>query len=64
MWHSSKFADTHIVIIKKLLKWPAEHRFPCIDAFRMFILHPDSMKLFKVVEQGTEKLFELLNLVM
>ena len=59
-WYKSKFNDHHVTIMKKLLHWPIANRFPCLDLFRIVILHPDGPKFFKVVEHGVERLMELL----
>lgn len=62
-WYKSKFNEHHVTLIKKLLHWPVASRFPCLDLFRIVILHPDGPKFFKVVEHAVERLMELLSVV-
>ncbi|KAK7264325.1 hypothetical protein RJT34_31932 [Clitoria ternatea] len=45
-YHSSKFADSDIVLLLKLLQsWPITMIFPVIDVVRMMVLHPDGASL-------------------
>ena len=62
-WYKSKFNDHQVKLIKKLLHWPLASRFPCLDLFRIVILHPDGPKFFKVVEHGVERLMELMGVI-
>ena len=61
MYHSSKVSKHGFELIKKLLtKFPADKAFPCLDFYRMFLMHPNSSENFKVFETGFEYLGHLL----
>ena len=53
-YHSSKLSKQGWDLLKKLLKFPADKAFPCLDLYRMFLLHPNSSEHFKVFEYGLE----------
>ena len=59
-YHSSKVYKTELEMIKRFPKWPMDKIFPVLDLFRMFLVHPQSSELFKVVDHGAEILIGLL----
>lgn len=59
-YHSSRCSKQGQELVKKLLKFPAAEVFPCLDVYRMFLLHPSSSENFKVFQYGLEYLNILL----
>lgn len=53
-YHSSKVSKQGFELIKKLLKFPHEQAFPCLDLYRMFLMHPHSSENYKLFENGLE----------
>ena len=39
-YHSSKVSKQGHDLIKKLLKFPSDKVLPCLDIYRMFLMHP------------------------
>ncbi|EXB63614.1 hypothetical protein L484_026955 [Morus notabilis] len=64
-YHSSKFADTDVAVLLRLLKtWPITMIFPVIDTLRMLILHPDGANvLLQHVEAENDILMEIIKKV-
>ena len=48
----SKINDYHSKLMDKLLGLPIEKVFPCLDLYRIFLTHPDSVCHFKKFEEG------------
>ena len=53
-YHSSKVSKQGFDLIKKLLKFPSDKVFPCLDIYRMFLMHPHSSEHYKVFEVSLE----------
>jgi phospholipase A-2-activating protein len=39
-------------LVKKIMLWPREKIFPVLDLFRLFVLHPGSIELFRGSDYG------------
>lgn len=39
-YHSSKVSKQGFDLIKKMFKFPSDKAFPCLDVYRMFLMHP------------------------
>mmetsp|Transcript_37553 Transcript_37553/g.57528 ORF Transcript_37553/g.57528 Transcript_37553/m.57528 type:complete len:173 (+) Transcript_37553:1685-2203(+) len=39
-------------MMDSLLKWPLDKLFPCLDLYRIFLVHPDATMHFKKFEDG------------
>ena len=51
--HSGSYLTARdLEVLQKLLHWPTQELFPCIDLFRLALLHPSSQELFKGSDQG------------
>ncbi|TNV85584.1 hypothetical protein FGO68_gene1924 [Halteria grandinella] len=55
-YHSSKVSKQGFELVKKLLKFPHEQAFPCLDLYRMFLMHPHSSENYKLFEFALEYL--------
>jgi len=51
-YHSTKLNDYHSALLDKLLALPIDKIFPCLDLYRIFLIHPDSNIHFKKFEDG------------
>lgn len=60
-YHSSKVSKQGFELVKKLIKFPHDHAFPCLDLYRMFLMHPHSSENFKLFEFALEYLGILIN---
>lgn len=50
-------------LMDKLLNFPIDKVFPCLDLYRIFLLHPDSTVHFKKFEDGLTHLFRMLGVL-
>lgn len=50
-------------LMDKLLTFPLDKIFPCLDLYRIFLLHPDSTIHFKKFEDGLTHLFKMLGIL-
>ncbi|CAK8576465.1 unnamed protein product [Lathyrus sativus] len=64
-YHSSKFADSEIALLLKMLSsWPTTMIFPVIDIARMLVLHPEgAVALHKHLESEKDILMEVIKKV-
>jgi hypothetical protein len=62
-YYTSKPVQAHYELMKNLLAFPNDKVFPCIDLYRMFLIHPDASSNFKKFEEGYEYLMRLLGLI-
>jgi len=49
---STKVSDYQEKLLTKLISLPIEKVFPCLDFYRIFLLHPDASCHFKKFEEG------------
>lgn len=59
-YHATKVSKEGFELMKKLLKTPIDSLFPCLDIFRMFLIHPQSSEMFKIAEFGMDYLGTIL----
>lgn len=50
-------------MLDKLLAFPIDKLFPCLDLYRMFLCHPDAAMHFKKFEEGQNHLYILLGVL-
>jgi hypothetical protein len=60
-YHSSKVSKQGFELVKKMLKFPHDQVFPCLDIYRMFLMHPHSSENYKLFEFALEYLGLLIN---
>jgi len=41
-YHSQVLQEAHFELFSRLFRWPEEQRFPVLDLFRVFLLHPSA----------------------
>lgn len=58
-YHTFSFGQPHFAIFAKILSWPADLRFPGLDLFRVFVLHPSAAEHYAGL--GENFVRELLN---
>lgn len=51
-YHSSDVGPFQIEVIKKLLEFPLDKQFPCLDLYRIFLLHPHSSEGYSSSDGG------------
>lgn len=51
------------LVIGKLLKWPKEIIFPCLDLYRFVLLGPGGQEFFKTSDHGAEHIAHIANIV-
>lgn len=59
-FHSSQILPASVEILKRLLEFPADKLFPCLDLYRIFLLHPYSSEGFSGSDGGSYYLAILL----
>ena len=52
MFYKTKIDEYHSALLSKLLTLPVAKVFPCLDLYRIFLLHPDMVTHYKNFEQG------------
>jgi len=55
----TKISDYHSQILDKLIQLPVEKVFPCLDLYRIFLLHPDATCHSKKFEDGANHMYAL-----
>ena len=60
---TSKMDMTQAGIMDRLLEFPVDKIFPCLDFYRIFLLHSDCGLHFKKFEEGMEHVFKLCNIL-
>lgn len=58
-YFNTKLNDYHNLLLTKLLSWPVDKLFPCLDLYRIFLLHPDCTMHCKKFEDGANHLYSL-----
>ena len=56
---NTKINDYHNALLTKLITLPVEKVFPCLDLYRIFLLHPDATCHSKKFETGANHLYSL-----
>ena len=51
-YHTTEVYTGEFDLVKKLMTWPKDKIFPILDLFRVFILHPNAVDLFKGSDYG------------
>lgn len=59
-YHSSSVGPASVDVIKRLLEFPNEKLFPCLDLYRIFLLHPNSSEGYSGSDGGAHYLSVLL----
>lgn len=59
-YFKTKVSDHHDQLLQKLIRLPSEKVFPCLDLYRIFLLHPDCVMHWKKYEAGANHLYSLL----
>ena len=62
-FYNTKLDRDESELMDKLLTFPLDKIFPCLDLYRIFLLHPDSTVHFKKFEDGLTHLFKMLGVV-
>jgi|APCry1669189665_1035243.scaffolds.fasta_scaffold121562_1 PUL domain len=50
-------------LLKKLISLPIQKVFPCLDIYRIFLIHPDSTLHYKKFEEGVSNLYSLMGIL-
>jgi len=58
-FYNTKINEYHSQILDKLIALPVDKVFPCLDLYRIFLLHPDSSSHFKKFEMGANRVYTL-----
>lgn len=59
-WYMTKTNDYQIKLLSDLITWPTAQVFPCLDMYRIFMLHPDATLHFKKFEDGANNIGSIL----
>lgn len=59
-YYNTKINEYHEALLSKLIQLPSAKVFPCLDLYRIFLLHPDSSCHYKKFELGSNHVFMLL----
>ena len=51
-FHRSEVSPQQVAVIKKLMEFPVDKVFPCVDLFRIYMLHPTSYEIFAASDAG------------
>lgn len=58
-YYLTKIDDYQSQLLTKLIQWPADKVFPCLDLYRIFLTHPDATLHSKKFELGANHLYSL-----
>ena len=56
---NTKCNDYQFAILDNLIKLPVDKVFPCLDLYRIFLLHPDCSMHYKKFEEGAGRVYSL-----
>ena len=56
---NTKINDYHTALLTKLIQLPVDKVFPCLDLYRIFLLHPDATQHSKKFEEGANHVYSL-----
>ena len=56
-YFNTKIEYDHLDLMNKLLEVPVDKLFPCLDLYRIFLLHPDASNHYKKFEDGANHLY-------
>ena len=62
-YHRSEVSPQQVKLIDKLLQFPIDRAFPCMDLFRVYLLHPTSYEPFAASDAGAPYIQALLRFV-
>lgn len=51
-YHRSEVSPQQLRVIDKLLNFPIEKAFPCMDLYRIYLLHPTSYEAYAASDAG------------
>ena len=57
---ATKLTVTESDLLDKLLTFPLDKVFPCLDLYRIFLFHPDSSIHYKKFEDGLGHLYKFM----
>lgn len=55
--------DYGLALLVKLLEQPVDRVFPCLDLYRIFLLHPDMTTHFKKFEDGASRVYTMIGVL-
>lgn len=58
-FYTTKLNDYHNALMTKLIDLPSARVFPCLDLYRIFLLHPDCTCHYKKYELGANHVYSL-----
>lgn len=59
-YFTTKLNEYHDQLMTKLIQLPAARAFPCLDLYRIFLLHPDCTCHYKKYELGANHVYSLI----
>lgn len=62
-YYLTKVDDYAFDLLGKLIDLPVERVFPCLDLYRIFLLHPDMTTHFKKFEDGASRVYSMLSVL-
>ena len=51
-YHRTEVSPQQLRVIDKLLAFPIEKAFPCMDLYRIYLLHPTSYEAYAASDAG------------
>jgi hypothetical protein len=62
-YYLTKVDDYAFDLLVKLLDEPIDRIFPCLDLYRIFLLHPDMTTHFKKFEDGASRVYSMIGVL-
>lgn len=62
-YYLTKIDEYDSQLLIKLLEQPVDRIFPCLDLYRIFLLHPDMSNHFKKFEDGASRIYTMVGVL-
>ena len=62
-YHRTEVSPQQVKVLEKLLQFPLEKAFPCMDLFRVYLLHPSSYEPFAASDAGAPLIQAMLRFI-
>ena len=62
-YHRSEVSPQQLKVIDKLLAFPIDKAFPCMDLYRIYLLHPTSYEAYAASDAGATYIQSLLRCI-
>lgn len=62
-YHRTEISPQQVKVLDKLLAFPIEKAFPCMDLYRIYLLHPTSYEAYAASDAGASYIQAMLRFI-